>query len=520
MEKARRIFQDKTTSQHSLSPFGESYVLPTDALAEKERLINGFKINRPIVVVQGMGFVGAAMSAALVQSRDNSGALNFNVIGVDLLHPDHYWKIARASSGYAPVGSADNAIDQIYESAPAQGNFMATYSEYAYSIADIIIVDVNVDVNRESPGDINEYDVSLHGLNRAISTAAQHMSPEALVLVETTLPPGTTEKVIAPAIREALSDRKLPTDLFKLAYSFERVMPGVSYLNSIISFHRAFAGIDLKSSQKTRQFLESFIDTKLFPLQELNSTTACEMAKVMENSYRATNIAFIEEWTRFAHEADVNLYEVVKSIRVRPTHANIMNPGFGVGGYCLTKDALLGEWGLKNHFENTGGLTFSREAISVNDRMPGQVMELLSQICPDLEGIHLAIMGVSYRQDVADTRNTPVEYFSELCELAGMQLSYHDSLLTYWAERKIPVSNSLSELKNAKVEILVFALPSETYKKLTSENILDLFPELKVVIDANDVLTDETAEALFRSDIRIAGIGKGHWNCYWRGRHA
>lgn len=517
MEQARSIFQSNPVSEkQSHSPFGESFDIPTDLAQESTRLQQAFGVDRPIVAVQGLGFVGAAMSAALMQSKDASGSLRYNVIGVDLLHADHYWKIARSNIGLPPVSSADASIDDIYAMAQSQGNFTATYSETAYTMADIIIVDVNVDVHREAPGDINKYEVSLDGLKAAIQTLARHMKPDALVLVETTLPPGTTEKIIAPILRDELKGRKLYAGDFNLAYSFERVMPGESYLNSIIAFHRAFAGINPSSSLKTRDFLESFIDTQKFPLHELGSTTACEMAKVLENSYRATNIAFIEEWSGFAQKAGVDLFEIVNSIRVRPTHSNIMAPGFGVGGYCLTKDALLGEWGLKTLFNTPDNLEFSRSAISVNDRMPAAVMDIIRNIYTDLTDIQMAILGISYRPDVADTRNTPADHFNNLCLAAGMQVSYHDPLLSYWSERDLPISNDLGDLYDKSIELLVFALPSQDYRKLTGETIVAKFPELKVVIDANNVLTDSTAESLHQAGIQVAGIGKGHWNRFWR----
>ena len=82
-------------------------------------------------------------------------------------------------------------------------------------------------------------------------------------------------------------------------------------------------------------------------MTRLSSTNSTEMAKVLENSYRAMNISFITEWSRFAEESGVNLYEVIGAIRMRPTHTNIMFPGIGVGGYCLTKDPLLASWSKK-----------------------------------------------------------------------------------------------------------------------------------------------------------------------------
>ena len=133
-------------------------------------------------------------------------------------------------------------------------------------------------------------------------------------------------------------------------------MPGPSYLNSIVNFYRVYSGINKESRLKAREFFESFINTQDYPLSEVHSNTAAEMAKVLENSFRAMNIAFIQEWTEYAEKAGVNLFEVIEAIRIRPTHKNIMLPGFGVGGYCLTKDPLLADWSYQNMFHSEKNL--------------------------------------------------------------------------------------------------------------------------------------------------------------------
>ena len=121
-------------------------------------------------------------------------------------------------------------------------------------------------------------------------------------------------------------------------------MPGPDYVDSIENFYRVFSGLDKKSELKVEEFLRTIIRTDEYPLTKLENTNATEIAKVLENSYRAKNIAFMVEWSRFAEEAGVNLYEVIDAIKMRPTHSNMMYPGIGVGGYCLTKDPLLASW--------------------------------------------------------------------------------------------------------------------------------------------------------------------------------
>ena len=175
---------------------------------------------------------------------------------------------------------------------------------------------------------------------------------EVLILVETTVPPGTCKNIVYPILQKKFKERGLSTNLLKVAHSYERVMPGPDYINSIRNYPRVYSGINEKSANAAESFLKTIIDTSICELTRLESTTATEMAKVLENSYRASNIAFAVEWSRFAEEAGVNLWEVVNAIRVRKTHSNLMYPGIGVGGYCLTKDPLLASWARMNFLNN------------------------------------------------------------------------------------------------------------------------------------------------------------------------
>ena len=129
------------------------------------------------------------------------------------------------------------------------------------------------------------------------------------------------------------------------------------------------------------------------------------MAKVLENSYRAMNIAFIVEWSRFAEEAGVNFYEIIDAIRMRPTHKNIMYPGIGVGGYCLTKDPLLASWSRKNLFNGSGNLEQSEMGVRINDNMPSYAFDFMKRAFKinSLNKKNILLLGVSYRSDVGDT---------------------------------------------------------------------------------------------------------------------
>ena len=256
--------------------------------------------SKEVVVVQGLGFVGAVMSLVV----SNSSKKDYAVIGVD--RKENIKIIKDINNAIFPVKSSDPKIEEYFQKSIEKGNFLATYDTSAYSYASVIIIDINLDVQKHSDikGNLNSYDVDLTPFRNAIRTIGQNCKEDVLILVETTVPPGTCLKVVKPIIEEELGKRGLPCDKIKIGHSYERVMPGPNYIDSIKNFYRVFSGIDKNSSDATEKFLRTIISTSKYPLTRLINTNATEMAKVLENSYRAMNIAFAVEWSRYAEEAE------------------------------------------------------------------------------------------------------------------------------------------------------------------------------------------------------------------------
>ncbi len=309
------------------------------------------------------------------------------------------------------------------------------------------------------------YNVDLTPFRKAIEAIGALCKEDVLVLVETTVPPGTAQKIVRPILEEALTKRGLSTDQLKVGHSYERVMPGPKYIDSIQNFYRVFAGTDEKSAIAVEAFLRTVIRTDEYPLTRLGNTNATEMAKVLENSYRAMNIAFMVEWSRFAEEAGVDIYEVVNAIRMRPTHKNIMLPGLGVGGYCLTKDPLLASWARMNLFGSDEKLGQSEKGVHINDKMPVYAFDFLKARYPgSLEGKKVLLLGVSYLNDVGDTRYTPVEGFYDHLEMEGCELHLHDPHVKYWEEKDIWVNQDLNGLLEDNYDIIVITTGHKDYR--------------------------------------------------------
>jgi UDP-N-acetyl-D-glucosamine dehydrogenase len=494
----------------SIAPDGMRYPLPAPAdltrqLASLKPQLEG----RSVVVVQGLGFVGSAVAAAIAGATGPEGHPRWLVIGVDLPSPQTWWKINRINEGKAPIQSPDPEFNRlVHQAVTDRKNLFATASESAYEWAEIIVVDVPLDVldtSAKSPGKIQ---INWKAFESALRTVGQHMRPDALVIVETTAPVGTCEKVVAPLLKRERLKRGIQEPL-ALAYAYERVMPGPRYLDSIRKFWRVLSGIDERSTQRARQFLASFTDTQTFEPAELPDMASAELGKSLENSYRAVNIAFIHEWTLFAEQAGINLWAVVDAIRVRKgTHDNMRYPGFGVGGYCLTKDSLLAQWSARHHYKSDLSLGMTLNAMQTNHQMPLHTLKLLRELAGrSFRGLPVLIAGVSYLPDLADARHSPAEIFVDKAKASGARVSAHDPCLHTWPERaSIPLYTEWSKAV-ASAQAVVLAVPHTPYRQLGPHD----FPRPILIVDANNVLSDATAHALHRTGCRLLGVGKGHW---------
>jgi UDP-N-acetyl-D-glucosamine dehydrogenase len=458
---------------------------------------------RPVVCVQGLGFVGAAMAIATAHARDADGAPCFDVVGVEIDTPDGRAKVEAIQAGRLPMAVADDKLAAALAQARQAGNLTATTDPSAYGQAAVTVVDVPVDLVAHDGAPEADFGV----LRAAVATLGRHMPTGSLVIVETTVPPGTTEKVVAPEIARELVARGLPGDALLLAHSYERVMPGEEYLESLVSYWRCYAGTTPQAADACERFLSAVIDVETYPLTRLHSTTASEMGKVLENSYRATTIALMEEWGRLAESIGVDLFQVIRAIRNRPTHSNMRQPGFGVGGYCLTKDPLFGEVAARQLFgDGELGFPLSARAVELNKVMPLVSLDKVeSMLGGSLQGRRILLLGVSYRPGVADTRHSPSATFVRGAIERGAEVACHDPLVTAWPEMGVAVHTELPE--PGGFDAVVFAVANPAYAKL--DLVTWLGDERPAVLDGNDVLGEDQREGLRAHGVPVASIGRG-----------
>ena len=429
----------------SISPSGEKFPLPQseDYKAEFEKLSKRVAEergkNREIVVVMGIGFVGAVMAAIVADSTDKKGQPSKFVIGMQRPSARSFWKIPMLNRGLSPVKAEDPEVDpMIARCVNDKKTLMATYTYDVLKLADVVVVDVQCDYIKESLGNVRNGQTDMAALEASIGVIAEHIPANALVLIETTVAPGTTEQVAYPIMKKTFKKRGIKSDPL-LAHSYERVMPGRDYVASIRDFWRVCSGINEEAKKRVVKFLTEVLNTEKFPLTVMDRPIESETAKIVENSYRATILAFLDEWSLYAERNGVDLIKVIKAIKVRPTHSNIIFPGPGVGGYCLPKDGGLGVWAYKNilGFEDDI-FKITPMAIDINDTRGIHVGQLtrdaLRNMGQPIAAAEILVLGAAYREDVGDTRYSGTEIVIRRLTEMGAEIRVHDPYVEHWWE--------------------------------------------------------------------------------------
>jgi len=532
--------------EYSISPEGEKFPLPSQEEYELEfRRLETLaathrELGREIVVVVGMGFVGAVMAAVIADSTDAAGNPGKFVIGMQRPSTRSYWKIPLINRGVAPMKSEDPEIPQIIQRCVNEKETLtASFTYRALSLADVVVVDVQCDFIKESLSDISTGYVQMEELEKALEIIGESINPDALVLIETTVPPGTTEQVAYPLIKRAFQKREIDSEPI-LAHSYERVMPGADYVASIRNFWRVCSGINTESTRRVVKFLNEVIDTVNHPLTVLERPMESETAKIVENSFRATILAFLNEWSLFAERNGVDLVKVIEAIKVRPTHSNIIFPGPGIGGYCLPKDGGLAVWSYRHLMGFEDELfKITPMAININDSRALHVPELardaLRNMGRYIAAAKVTVLGVSYREDVGDTRYSGSEVIVRRLAEMGADVCVHDPYVDHWwefeAQDVYPAPGkgrarffrSQSKLKALRVEpdiwialkdadVAIFAVKHKQLIDLAPEKVVEAAGGPLAIIDCFGMLSDDTIKQYFQLGCEVKGLGRGHIN--------
>lgn len=534
------------TEQYSISPDGEKFPIPAkeDYAAEYDRLseivVRERAMGREIVVVVGVGFVGAVMAGVVADSVDAEGKPGKFVIGMQRPSTRSYWKIQLLNRGMSPVKAEDPEVDSmIRRCVMEKKTLIATYNEAALKLADVVVVDVQCDYLKESLGNLRTGRADMAALENSIYAIAERIPPGALVLIETTVAPGTTEYVAYPIVKKVFEQRGITSDPL-LAHSYERVMPGRNYVASIRDFWRVCSGVNDESKRRVARFLNEVLNTRDYPLTVLDRPIESETAKIVENSYRATILAFLDEWSVFAERNGVDLMKVIHAIKVRPTHSNIIFPGPGIGGYCLPKDGGLGMWAYRHILGWEDDIfRITPEAININDtralRVASMTRDALRNMDRSIAAAEVLLLGASYREDVGDTRYSGSEIIVRRLTEMGAELRVHDPYVTHWWEFEAQDTypspgyswarffRNQEKLKQLRViddidislkgaDAVVFAVRHKQYLDLDPEDVVAKIGKPAAIIDCFGILDDARIRAYFELGCEVKGLGRGHVN--------
>lgn len=424
------------------------------------------------VAIIGLGFVGLPMAVAIASSRNFS-----KVVGIEKSNKNGEKIIKEINSGILPIGSGDKNLDNNFKKVIQSNKFSATTNFSKIKSCDVVVVSINFDFYSKD---------SLLNIKSLFKKIQKNIKKNSLVILETTVPPGFSEKILYPILSK--KNKKI-----FYGYSFERVTPGDNYYFSIINSTRVFSGIDSHSKKLTKNFLKKVINTRNFPLSEIDSISSCELTKVMENSYRALNIAFIDEWVNFSIKNKIDLNSAITEIKKRETHKNIMRPGLGVGGYCLTKDPLFIKYSSSNIFKCNNKFPFIDLLLKTNKKMEQTSFEFIKKFTKKNDRILL--LGISYKEDVKDVRSSPSLKLKKILKKNRFYVETHDPFYD--------IKNINSVIIDKKINVVIFCVPHKSYKKLP----LKFFDKSKIYFDLNMTLDKERLIILKKNKIKIHQLG-------------
>jgi UDP-N-acetyl-D-glucosamine dehydrogenase len=348
----------------------------------------------------GQGYVGLPLAIAAYKA-------GYKVTGID----NSIEKIMALNLG---VSGIEDLSDLKLKEALSSGRYKATDQINVIKESDVILVCV------PTPLTVN-HKPDLKYLLNAIESIAYNLKPGALIIVESTVEPGTTRNIVLPMI-EKISG--LSSEKFSLAFSPERIDP-TNKNWSVKNTPKLIAGLTDGAQQKAIEFYSKFIDT-IVPCESLE---IAETAKLLENTFRLINISFINELAIFCQKLNIDINQVIKAAATKPYGFMPFYPSIGVGGHCIPVDPLY----LANKAQEIGAPTrFIDLADQINREIPDYFVGRAEEKLGGLKGKKILVVGVSYKPNVADIRETPVEALILGLKQKGAQVVWHDDLVKEW----------------------------------------------------------------------------------------
>ena len=384
------------------------------------------------VAVVGQGYVGLPLAIAANSAGHDVVGIDLNSSLVDLLN-----------NGKSPIGDLS---DQQISSARKTGKYKAEVSFAAVNSSEVVVICVPTPLNA-----VHEPDLSF--LESAVRSVAQNLSEDVLIIIESTVSPGTTREMIVPILDTSKK-------VYQLAYSPERIDPANKKWN-VTNTPKLVAGLDEKSTKQAIDFYKTFIESVI----PGSSIEVIETAKLLENSFRLINISFINEIADFCSKMGIDVREVVEAAATKPYGFMPFYPGAGVGGHCIPVDPSYLVAKAKVVGANT---KFIDLANNINRSLPTFFTGVATGILGTLKEKRILLVGIAYKPNVSDTRETPALGLIQALRAAGAKVSWHDELVNDWqGEQSSPLSESYD------LAILVNPHSDTNLAQLGSVKVLD-----------------------------------------------
>jgi UDP-N-acetyl-D-mannosaminuronic acid dehydrogenase len=442
-----------------------------------------------------MGYVGIPSAALFADAED------VNVTGVQRRTRRSGWKIEYLNQGKNPIQGEEPGLGELIEKVVKKGTFKATDDTGAYREADTILIDVQTPVDEKH---VPQYE----SLKQVSQEIGEKMRKGALVVLESTVAPGTTQNIVKPILEQASGMRAGAE--FNLAFSYERVMVG-RLLHNLTHMPRIVGGITPQCARRAADLYRRIVKA---PVYETDCLTA-ETAKVAENAYRDVNIAFANEMALICESLGADVHEVrryVNSLPYDPTDPNknpfrmMMAPGAGVGGHCLPKDT----WLLKHGVDTYGRTRVTPWVIVssrvINDLMPDHMRTLIEECLREKnlepQDARIAVLGYAFLENSDDTRNTPAHPLIKELEKTCREVAVHDPYVR--AEEDVRLTHDLASAVEGKDCIALVTKHREYYG--IDLGWLKERMRTPIIVDGRNVFDPEKAR---RAGFTFRGVGIG-----------
>lgn len=377
------------------------------------------------VAILGQGYVGLPLAHA-------ASTAGLRVLGVDT----NAKTVDSLNAGSSHIDDLANADIQTMLSK----GYSATTDATQLKDYDVVVICVPTPLGEAGAPDLT-------AVRAATKTAAENISADTLVILESTTYPGTTEEVCLP-ILEQYSGLKVGENLF-VSFSPERVDPG-SKIFGIKNTPKLIGGITPESTQRTAEFYSVFVD-EVVPM---SGAKEAETAKLLENTFRHVNIALVNEMAKVCHELGIDIWEVIRGAETKPFGFMKFTPGAGVGGHCIPIDPNYLSYEVRRKLGYP--LRFVELAQEINNSMPKYVVnrvdELLNVKAKSMRNAKVLLLGVTYKAGIADQRQSPAIPVAEELIQRGASLKYHDPFVEKWTVSPTRAYDRVHDLKRAVEE--------------------------------------------------------------------